>query len=90
VAAEAPFTDFGGVPLAALFAFGDYLLVCRPDFPARHAYLVARTLAEHAGEFPGARPLATDEALPAHSGALAYARGQPLPPPPEPEPESKP
>jgi hypothetical protein len=90
VAAEAPFTDFGGVPLAALFAFGDYLLVCRPDFPARHAYLVVRTLSEHAGEFPGARPLAADGALPAHSGALAYARGQPLPPPPEPEPESKP
>ena len=85
-AAEPSFTDFGGAPLAALFAFSDYLLVCRPDFPARHAYLVVQTLTEHAGDIPGARPLAADEALPVHRCALAYARGQPLPPR-EPEPE---
>ncbi|MDH3475748.1 MAG: hypothetical protein OEM59_18885 [Rhodospirillales bacterium] len=86
VAAEAPFIEFWGVQFAALFAFGDYLLVCRSDFPARHAYRVVRTLTEHAEEIPGARPIAAYEALPPHPGALAYARGQPPPP----EPGSKP
>jgi len=89
-AGDAPFADFGGLPLAALFAFGDYLLVSRPDFPQRHAYLVTQTLAEHAKQIPGARPLAVvGDTVPTHPGALAYVQGQPLPPPvTEPEPDS--
>ncbi len=89
-AGDAPFADFGGLPLAALFTFGDYLLVCRTDFPRRHAYLVAQTLAEHAREIPGAQPLAAaGDAVPTHPGALAYVQGRPLPPPvTEPEPVS--
>jgi hypothetical protein len=67
--------------LAALFAFGDYLLVSRPDFPQQHAYLVAQTLAEHATEIPGAQPVtATGNTVPIHPGALAYTQGRPLPP----------
>jgi TRAP-type uncharacterized transport system substrate-binding protein len=90
VAGDAPFADFGGLPLAALFAFGDYLLVSRPDFPRRHAYLVAQTLAEHATEIPGAQPVtAAGNTVPTHPGALAYIQGQPLPPHvTEPEPGS--
>ncbi len=77
----APFVEFGGVALRALFRFGDYLLVSRPDFPERHAYLVAGTLAAHAGELPDAAPLAQGEGpLPVHAGALAMSRGQPPPP----------
>lgn len=81
VAGDAPFADFGGLPLAALFAFGDYLLVSRPDFPQQHAYLVAQTLAEHATEIPGAQPVTvTGNTVPIHPGALAYTQGRPLPP----------
>lgn len=79
-----PFAEFGPTPLAALFAFGDYVLVARPDFPDRHAWLVAGTLTEHAGEIDGAAP-AQPGALPVpvHPGALAYAAGAPEPQPPD-------
>ena len=85
-----PFEDFGGVPLRLLFSFDGYLLVCRPDFPERHAYLVAQTLAEHATEIPAAQPLtAVGDMVPTHPGAIAYVQGRPLPPPvTEPRPES--
>jgi hypothetical protein len=77
-----PFADFGGVALAGLFGLGDYLLVSRADFPARHAYLVSRTLYEHRALIPGARPLkAGMGALPLHPGTLAYLQGEPLPEP---------
>ena len=79
-----PFADFGGVALAGLFGLGDYLLVARADFPARHAYLVSRTLYEHRAAIPGARPLkASVGALPLHPGTLAYLQGEPLPELPE-------
>jgi hypothetical protein len=76
---RAPFAEFGPTPLAALFTFGEHVLVTRPDFPDRHAWLVARTLTEHAGEIDGAAP-AQAGALPVHPGALAYAEGAPEPP----------
>lgn len=73
----APFAEFGGIALRALFRFGDYLLISRPDFPKRHAYLVAGTLAAHAGELPDAAPLSKGEGpIPVHAGALAMARGE--------------
>ncbi len=77
-----PFADFGGVALAGLFGLGGHLLVARADFPARHAYLVTRTLAEHRALIPDARTLSAGEgALPLHPGTLAYLQGQPLPEP---------
>jgi TRAP-type uncharacterized transport system substrate-binding protein len=80
VEGRAPFADFGGVALSGLFGLGDYLLVARADFPARHAYLVSRTLYEHRASIPDARPLkAAVGALPIHPGTLAYQRGEPLP-----------
>ena len=78
-----PFEEFGAPPLRALFTVGDHVLVCRPDFPDRHAWLVVRTLSEHAGEIDGAasaRPGSLP--VPVHDGALAYAAGLPEPPPP--------
>ncbi len=79
-----PFADFGGVALAGLFGFDPYLLVARADFPARHAFLVSRTLYEHRATIPDARPLkAAVGALPLHPGTLAYLQGEPLPEPPE-------
>jgi TRAP-type uncharacterized transport system substrate-binding protein len=79
---RAPFTAFGRTDLNALFAFGDHLLVCRPDFPAHHAYQVVQTLADNAALIAGARSLdASASPVAIHAGARAYAMGEPMPPP---------
>jgi hypothetical protein len=79
---RAPFAAFGPTDLNALFAFGDYFLVCRPDFPAHHAYQVVQTLADNAALIAGARPLdASASPVAIHRGARAYAMGEPMPPP---------
>ncbi len=77
-AGKAPFADFGPSPLTALFRFGDYLLVSRPDFPDRHAWLVARTLSERVADFESADP-ASGGPLTRHPGATAFAAGAPEP-----------
>ena len=72
----------GRTELNGLFAFGDYLLVCRPDFPAHHAYQVAQTLAVNAGLIAGARFIdASASPIALHPGARAYVLGEPMPPP---------
>ncbi|ETW98195.1 MAG: hypothetical protein ETSY1_19715 [Candidatus Entotheonella factor] len=79
-----PFTDYGPLALRRIVALGAYLLVCRDDFPARHAYLVAQALDEHLAEL-AANASAPSEAgndtgtVPMHPGALAYIEGQPIP-----------
>lgn len=79
---RAPFAAFGPTDLNALFAFGDYVLVCRPDFPAHHAYQVVQTLADNAAQIAGARPLdASTSPVAIHDGARAYAMGETMPPP---------
>jgi hypothetical protein len=35
------------VPLHTIVAIGDYRLVCRDDFPVRHAWLIAEALSNH-------------------------------------------
>ena len=78
---QAPFEDFGSVALRCLYTFGDHLLLCRPDFPDRHAYLLAQSLDEHGGALPDAAPAQPMEGpIAIHPGALAYAEAQPLPP----------
>jgi TRAP-type uncharacterized transport system substrate-binding protein len=83
---RAPFEAFGATRLCSLFVFGGqgggHWLVCRPDFPDRHAYLVVETLATHGDMTIGGRP--PDPAaspVPIHPGALAYLRGDPMPAP---------
>ena len=79
----APFGDYGPTPLTALFRFADHVLVTRPDFPDRHAWLVARTLIERVDDFDDAGPaLAGSLPVPPHPGALAFAAGEPEPPRP--------
>ena len=84
-----PFEAFGATRLCSLFVFrdrwGDHWLVCRPDFPERHAYLVVETLATHGDPTLGGRvPDAAISSVPIHPGALAYLRGDPLPAPADP------
>lgn len=50
--AKPPFDDIRNVPLRLIVSFGSHVLVCRPDFMARHAYLLAQTLAEHKDALP--------------------------------------
>jgi hypothetical protein len=80
-----PFEAFGATRLCSLFMFdgqeGGHWLVCRPDFPDRHAYLVVETLAVHAAPLLGGRAPDLTSPVPLHPGALAYLRGAPLPPP---------
>jgi len=77
------FDAVGSLPLRSMFAMGDHLLVCRDDFPFRHAWLVAATLTENVGEIPGGQPVQDGGApVPVHPGALAYAAGVKLPPAP--------
>ncbi len=81
---SAPFKEFGPVPLRAIIELGDYLLVCRADFPERHAYLVAKTLTSHRAKLPSAYPgkpqaaAETTAAVPLHPGVSAFIEGRQL------------
>lgn len=85
LAGRAPFAEYGPVPLRTIVALGDYLLVCREDFPALHAYLLAETLMENRAELdlvvssPDARSISAEPIVPAHRGARAYFEGGPPP-----------
>ena len=75
-----PFEAYGPVALRTLIALDGYLLVCREDFPARHAYAVTRTLDLHRDELPQiAAASAESPAIPLHPGALAYFEGALMP-----------
>jgi hypothetical protein len=79
-----PFEAFGATRLCSLVVFGGqggaHWLVCRPDFPDRHAYLVVETLAIHGDLTLGGRtPDPATSPVPLHPGVLAYLRGEPVP-----------
>lgn len=75
-----PFEAYGPVALRALVVIDGYLLVCRDDFPARHAYAVTRTLDLHRDELPHVAAAGEGSpALPLHPGAVAYFEEAPLP-----------
>jgi hypothetical protein len=76
--AKPPFDDVRNVPLRLIVSFGSHVLVCRPDFMARHAYLVAQTLAEHNDALP--IPAGAPEGVvPAHRGSHAFFAGEERP-----------
>jgi len=73
-----PFDDLRDVPLRVLISFGRHVLVCRHDFAARHAYLLAKSLAENSEMIPGAAsPLGG--IVPVHRGAEAFFAGLAMP-----------
>jgi hypothetical protein len=78
--ARPPFVDIRNVPLRVIVCFGSYVLVCREDFAASHAYLLAQTLAEHKHALP-APASAPQGIVPAHPGAHAFFAGAEMPPP---------
>jgi hypothetical protein len=79
-AGASPFDDYGPMPLHTIIAVGDYRLVCRDDFPSRHAWLIAEALSKHPHSIKVTGE-ATDARVPLHPGAEAYFSGRPLPAP---------
>ncbi|MDP6515147.1 MAG: hypothetical protein QF926_00795 [Alphaproteobacteria bacterium] len=82
-----PLAGYHPVVLRVLAVFGDHLLVCRADFPDRHAYLVGQTIAENRAEITDKMPgfdavVAIPDSLAFHDGVGAYRQGLPLPEPP--------
>ena len=76
--AKPPFDDIHDVPLRLLVSFGSHVLACRSDFMARHAYLLAQTLAEHNDVLP--TPAGASEGLvPTHRGSHAFFAGEDMP-----------
>jgi len=73
-----PFDDIHDAPLRIIVSFGSHSLVCRSSFMARHAYLIARTLAEHKEAFPMPAG-APDGVVPAHRGSHAFFDGEEVP-----------
>ena len=76
--ARPPFADIPEAPLRIIVSFGSHVLVCRPNFMARHAYLLAKTLAEHAEGLP-APAVVPGGVVPAHRGSHAFFTGEEIP-----------
>jgi hypothetical protein len=76
--AKPPFDDIRNVPLTLIVSFGSHVLVCRPDFTASHAYLLAQTLAEHEDALP-TPAVAPEGVVPAHRGSQAFFAGEEMP-----------
>jgi hypothetical protein len=76
--AKPPFDDIPNAPLRIIVSFGSHVFVCRPNFMARHAYLLAKTLAEHGDGLPA--PAAEPSGVvPAHPGSRAFFAGEEMP-----------
>jgi hypothetical protein len=76
--AKPPFADIRNVPLRLIVSFGTHVLVCRLDFAARHAFLLAKTLAAHREALP-APASAPEGIVPAHQGSHAFFAGEEMP-----------
>ena len=76
--AKPPFADIHEAPLRIIVSFGSHVFVCRPDFMARHAYLLAQTLSAHGDTLPTA-VTAPNGVVPAHRGAHAFFAGEGMP-----------
>jgi hypothetical protein len=82
---EGPFAKVGPVPLRSIVVLGDYLLLCRDDFPDDHAYVIAETLSRYRDLLPvpvaveGAGAEGTSGSVTVHPGALAFRKGSPPP-----------
>lgn len=74
-----PFDDIRDAPLRILVSFGSHFLVCRPSFMARHAYLMAKTLAEHKDELPAPVLVVPESVVPVHRGSYAFFAGEEMP-----------
>lgn len=75
---EPPFEDITGGPVRAIVSFGTHHMICRPNFRARHAYAIAKTLSEHQDRL-AATVAASQDVVPMHPGARAFFAGEDIP-----------
>jgi hypothetical protein len=75
---EPPFEDIAGGPIRVIVSFGTHQMVCRPEFRARHAYVIAKTLSEHQDRLAAA-VAASHGVVPTHPGARAFFAGEDIP-----------
>lgn len=66
---DSPFADYGPIELRTLYVNGDFLLVCRADFPDQHAYLVTETLVRNISK---KLDVSLGSEIPLHPGSLNY------------------
>lgn len=76
-AGEGPFIPYGEIDLGVVQLLQGYLLICRNDFPARHAWLLAQALQDSSDARPVERESSSQ--LPYHQGAVQFHAGLPLP-----------
>ena len=76
---RAPFS--GPVTVRTLWRFGDHAMVVRPSFPSAHAWMLARTFAEHGAAIAGSSFAPAHATVPLHEGASIAGDGGPMPPP---------
>ncbi len=84
VSGAPPFAEFAPMQLDILVDDGQHLLVCRPDLPLYHAYLLTMALMESANSLKLLKPAVPRFGMALHPGALAHYRGEKLEPPPAP------
>ena len=75
---ESPFEDIKGGPIRAIVSFGTHHMICRPNFHARHAYAIAKTLSEHQDRL-AATVAGSQDVVPMHPGARAFFAGEDIP-----------
>jgi hypothetical protein len=75
---EPPFEDIKDGPIRAIVSFGSHHMVCRPNFRASHAYLIAKTLSEHQDSL-AATVAGSQDVVPMHPGARAFFAGEDIP-----------
>jgi hypothetical protein len=75
---KSPFEDINKGLIRSIVSFGTHHLACRPNFRARHAFAIAKTLSEHQDRLP-APVAASHDVVPAHPGALAFFAGEDVP-----------
>lgn len=66
---DPPFTDYGPIELRTLYVNGDFLLVCRADFPDQHAYLVTETLVQNISK---KLDVSLESEIPLHPGSSNF------------------
>ena len=71
----------GPVTVRTLWRFGDHAMVVRPSFPPAHAWMLARTFAEHGAAIAGSSFAPAHATVPLHEGASIAGDGGPMPPP---------
>ena len=70
------------VEVRTLWRFGEHLMVVRPSFPPAHAWILARTFAEHGAALADSSSATAHVEIALHEGVRIALDGGPMPAPP--------